>query len=120
MQETLPASDNLSINADMGDPIFHLEERPCHFHRFSTTATTPWCASFAYQRSESWQGCLQCLAESRLTHLTDGRSWRRAGLRAAYVSGEILACRQFLDVPHSCDRDGMASFLAGTVRSGSL
>ncbi len=67
----------------------------------------------AYQRSAAWGGCLQCLAESRLARLTEPRCWRRAGLRAPYVSGEILACRQFLDVPHTCDRDGMAAFLAG-------
>ena len=67
----------------------------------------------AYQHSAAWHGCLQCLAEARLAHLTSAQCRRRAGLRAAYVSGEVLACRQFLAVPHSCDRDGMADFLDG-------
>ena len=67
----------------------------------------------SYEHSTVWSGCLQCLAEQRLARLTSASCLRRAGLRAAYVSGQILACRRFLDVPHSCDRDGMAAFLSG-------
>jgi hypothetical protein len=67
----------------------------------------------AYERSSEWHGCLQCLAETRLARLTSEQCRRRAGLRTAYVAGEVLACRQFLAVPHSCDRDGMSDFLAG-------
>jgi hypothetical protein len=67
----------------------------------------------AYESSEAWQGCLQCLAEQRLARLTTRTCLRRAGLRAPYVSGQILACRRFLEIPHSCDRDGMEMFLSG-------
>jgi hypothetical protein len=67
----------------------------------------------SYEYSTIWQGCLQCLAEQRLDRLTSRTCLRRAGLRAAYVSGQILACRSFLTVPHSCNRDGMADFLSG-------
>lgn len=67
----------------------------------------------AYETSEVWEGCLQCLAEQRLARLTSPTCLRRAGLRAPYISGQILALRRFLEVPHSCDRDGMDGFLSG-------
>ncbi|MBV9852613.1 MAG: hypothetical protein JO250_23380 [Armatimonadetes bacterium] len=67
----------------------------------------------AYEQSAAWDGCLQCLAEQRLARLASPQAMRRAGLRAAYLSGQILACRQFLAVPHSCDHDRMDDFLAG-------
>jgi hypothetical protein len=67
----------------------------------------------SYEHSAVWQGCLQCLAEQRLERITSPRVLRQAGLRAAYVSGQILACRRFLTVPHSCDRDRMSAFLDG-------
>ena len=67
----------------------------------------------AYEQSSAWDGCVQCLAERRLARLTGPRAYRRAGLRAAYLSGQILACRRFLAVPHSCGRHQMPQFLAG-------
>ena len=67
----------------------------------------------AYEQSAVWDGCLQCLADQRLARLSTARAMRRAGLRAAYVSGQILACREFLTVPHSCNHDRMEDFLSG-------
>ena len=67
----------------------------------------------AYEHSALWDGCLQCLAAQRLDRLASPGAMRRAGLRAAYISGQILACRSFLTVPHSCNLDGMEEFLAG-------
>ena len=67
----------------------------------------------AYEQSAIWDGCLQCLADQRLERLSSPRALRRAGLRAAYLSGQILACRQFLTVPHSCNHDSMEDFLSG-------
>lgn len=67
----------------------------------------------AYEQSAVWHGCLQCLAVQRLERLASPKALRRAGLRAAYLSGQILACRRFLDVPHSCNHNQMEDFLAG-------
>ncbi len=67
----------------------------------------------AYERSSAWDGCVQCLARQRLGRLSAPAALRRAGLRAAYVSGQILACRDFLTAPHSCNHDRMEEFLSG-------
>ena len=67
----------------------------------------------AYEQSSVWEGCLQCLAQQRLARLASPQVLRRAGLRSAYLSGQILACRSFLTVPHSCNHDSMEDFLAG-------
>ena len=52
-------------------------------------------------------GCNQCHAHRTLTLLSS--------YHTAQASGQRIACRELLNVPHSCNADGMVDFLAGKV-----
>lgn len=52
-------------------------------------------------------GCQQCQAHRQLRLLRDGND--------LYASGQRIACRNLLEVPHSCNIDYMNDFVLGEV-----